>query len=119
MTRTRRDHPPVELTPVAFEVLLSLAEGPLHGYGIKLAIEERTGGELVLGSGTLYQAIQRLEREGRIAAAPDTARRGDPRRGRAYRLQPAGRAALVRHLQRLRRAVDYARARKLLPSTKP
>jgi len=118
MTRARPDAPPPELTPVAFEVLLSLADAPLHGYGIKLAIEERTGGDLVLGSGTLYQAIQRLEREGLIAAAGSAGSRGDPRRGRTYRLEPAGRRSLTRHLHRLSRAVDYARAHKLLPSTK-
>jgi DNA-binding PadR family transcriptional regulator len=107
---------PVELTPIGFEVLLSLAGGPRHGYGIKLDIEERTAGELSLGSGTLYQAIQRLEREGLIAEADGHEDNGDPRRGRRYRLEPIGRASLTNHLRRLSRAVDYARARKLLPS---
>ena len=109
---------PVELTPIGFEVLLSLASGPLHGYGIKLDVEKRTAGELSLGSGTLYQAIQRLEREGLIAEAADSADRADARRGRTYKLQPLGRTSLNEHLRRLTRAVEYARARKLLPSTK-
>ena len=61
MARARPDEPAQDLTPIAFEVLLSLAGGPLHGYGIKLAVEARTEGELVLGSGTLYQAITRGE----------------------------------------------------------
>ena len=115
----RKSHaapPPLDLTPIGFEVLLSLAEGPLHGYGIKLAIEERTSGELSLGSGTLYQAIQRLEREGLIAESASTAAGQDPRRGRTYRIEPLGRASLANHLRRLSRAVDYARARRLLPS---
>ncbi len=42
-----------ELTPIGFEVLLTLMSGPQHGYGIKLDIETRTEGELSLGSGTL------------------------------------------------------------------
>ena len=109
---------PVELTPIGFEVLLSLVSGPLHGYGIKLDIEKRTAGDLSLGSGTLYQAIQRLERGGLIAEAADSDERSDARRGRTYKLQPLGRASLYEHLRRLTRAVDYARARKLLPSTK-
>jgi DNA-binding PadR family transcriptional regulator len=103
-----------ELTPIGFEVLLSLAEGPQHGYGIKLDIEARTAGEVSLGSGTLYQAIQRLERAGLIAGMRATERH-DARRGRSYRLLPAGRTALQDHLRRLSRAVDYARTRKLLP----
>jgi DNA-binding PadR family transcriptional regulator len=116
MKPSRTPPPPVELTPIGFEVLLSLASGPLHGYGIKLDIEERTNGDVSLGSGTLYQAIQRLERDGLIAGAPDADGRGDARRGRTYRLEPRGRASLDQHLRRLTRAVDYARARKLLPS---
>jgi DNA-binding PadR family transcriptional regulator len=113
--------PPVtELTPIGFEVLLSLTAGPQHGYGIKLDIEARTDGELSLGSGTLYQAIQRLEREGLIAAARAVAgKAADPRRGRTYQIQPAGRAAVRDHLRRLSRVVEYARARRLLPGTKP
>jgi DNA-binding PadR family transcriptional regulator len=103
-----------ELTPIAFEVLLTLLDGPQHGYGIKLAIEARTRGEVSLGSGTLYQAIQRLERGGLIA--PSREEPADARRGRSYKLQPAGRAAVQAHLERLSRVVDYARARKILPA---
>ena len=120
MSRARSTTPPpLELTPIGFEVLLSLAHHPLHGYGIKLAIEERTSGEVNLGSGTLYQAIQRLEREGLIAESRDaSARATDARRGRIYRIEPLGRASLDNHLRRLSRAIDYARAHKLLPSAK-
>ena len=39
-----KESPPLDLTPIGFEVLLSLAGAPLHGYGIKLDIEERTAG---------------------------------------------------------------------------
>ena len=113
-----RPAPPApELTPITFEVLLSLMAGPQHGYGVKLDIEARTEGELSLGSGTLYQAIQRLEREGLIAEARG-ADPADARRGRTYRVLPAGRAAVREHLRRLSRVVDYARAQKLLPETK-
>jgi len=110
---------PVDLTPIAFEVLLSLMHGPQHGYGIKLDIEARTEGEISLGSGTLYQAIQRLEREGYISAVRASREKADPRRGRSYQLQPAGRTAVREYLRRLSRVVDYARARRLLPATKP
>lgn len=115
---TRKPPPPVELTPIGFEVLLSLAGGPLHGYGIKLDIEARTAGEVSLGSGTLYQAVARLEREGLIAETAAPRGTADNRRGRTYRLEPLGRASLDDHLRRLSRAVDYARARKLLPTEK-
>jgi DNA-binding PadR family transcriptional regulator len=107
----------MDLTPIGFEVLLSLVPGPQHGYGIKLDIEARTHGELSLGSGTLYQAIQRLERGGLIGEAR-TSGPVDARRGRTYKLLPPGRAAVDAHLRRLSRIVEYARARKILPATK-
>jgi DNA-binding PadR family transcriptional regulator len=106
--------PSTDLTPIAADVLLALVDGPQHGYGIKLEIERRTNGDVSLGSGTLYQAIQRLERTGLIVGSRREGA-GDPRRGRAYRLSPAGRAALDLHLRRLSRVVDDARARRLLP----
>ena len=106
-----------ELTPIGFEVLLSLMERPQHGYAIKLDIEARSQGEITLGSGTLYQAIYRLEREGLIAGAASR-ERVDARRGRSYQILPAGRAAVREHLRRLDRIVAYARSRRLLPSSR-
>ena len=102
------------LTPIAFEILLSLARGPQHGYGIKLDIEERTAGHLSLGSGTLYQAIQRLERSGLIAESKSVTANRDARRGRSYALRRAGKQALAFELRRLNRVVEYARANDLL-----
>src|SRR4051812_35239151 len=114
MTRPRAPRPPLELTPIGFEVLLSLASGPLHGYGIKLDIEARTNGDVSLGSGTLYQAIQRLERDGLIADAPGE-ENGDARRGRTYRLEPRGPAAPRPHPPRLSPALHYPRPRQPPP----
>jgi len=109
--------PPAELTPIGFEVLLSLMAGPQHGYGIKLDIESRTEGEISLGSGTLYQAIHRLEREGLVAGSKP-GRSADARRGRTYDILPAGRTAVREHLRRMSRVVEYARARRILPASK-
>ena len=54
------------LTPATFHILLSLHEGVKHGYRIKREVEERTSGVIRLGAGTLYEAIQRLDRSGLI-----------------------------------------------------
>ena len=48
------------LPSAAFQILLSLAEGDLHGYAIMRQVEEQTGGRLRLGPGTLYSSIQAL-----------------------------------------------------------
>ena len=107
---------PVPLTTIEFEILLSLAAGDRHGYGIKLDIEARADGDLVVRPGTLYRAISRLLDAGLIdeldeAPVPD---RSDERR-RYYRLTAQGHTAATTEARRLARQVHAARARKLLP----
>jgi PadR family transcriptional regulator PadR len=112
MTRLTRS--PKPLTPVDLQILLTLASGSLHGYGIKLEIARRTGGEMSLGSGTLYEAVQRLEERGLIATAPaPDGAEADPRR-RYYRLEAAGERILREELERLAAVVRYGRALELL-----
>ena len=98
------------------QILLALSDGPLHGYGIKQSVEERTGGEVVLGSGTLYEAVHRLVRQDWIvevdAPSSEPARGGPPRR--FYALAPAGRLAFGEELRRMDAIVRYARGRDLL-----
>ena len=48
------------LTPVAFEILLALADGERHGYSILQEVETRSGGSVSLHAGTLYRALARL-----------------------------------------------------------
>jgi DNA-binding PadR family transcriptional regulator len=103
-----------ELTPLALEILLSLASGPRHGYAVKLDIEERGGEGTVLGSGSLYQSIQRLERRGLIAEHRTQPPSTDARRGRTYRIEPSGRRALRRELARMGRVLADARAARLV-----
>jgi DNA-binding PadR family transcriptional regulator len=66
----------------ALLILVSLADGPKHGYAMIEDIEALAG--LRLGPGTLYGALARLERLGLIAALPADQRR------RPYRLSQAG-----------------------------
>lgn len=73
-------------------ILVSLAEGPKHGYALTKDIEEFAG--VSLGPGTLYGAIARLEQRGLIEALPAEDRRNP------YRLTPAGAAALREELDR-------------------
>ena len=65
---TRRSAPEsrLPLTPVAFEILLSLAEEERHGYHIMQAVERRTDGRISLHAGTLYRALARLMDAGLI-----------------------------------------------------
>ena len=84
-------------------VLVSLSEGPRHGYAI-MADVERIAGE-PLGAGTLYQVLARLERRGLIEALEIEDRR------RPYRLTGAGATALRAHLDGLSRLVRTGQER--------
>ncbi len=81
---------PQPLTPVVFHVLLALADGPLHGYAVMKRVEEDSG--ISMGPGTVYGSLQRLEDAGWIEETE--AHSTDPRRGNAFVLTDAGRAAL-------------------------
>lgn len=107
------------LSPVAFHILLCLADTNLHGYGIKLEIEKRTEGAMNLGSGTLYEAIQRLESARLLATAatPADAPSG-ARKRRYYRLLKRGRRVLEHELARMDKVVRYAKRKKLLPEAR-
>ena len=48
------------LTEPVLLVLLSLAEQPRHGYSIIKDVEQMSGGRVLLSTGTLYGALQRL-----------------------------------------------------------
>jgi DNA-binding PadR family transcriptional regulator len=103
--------PPSEdpaLSYVMIEILVSLSREPLHGYAIKLDVEERIRGGFVLGSGSLYQALQRLQRRGLISEVPGLVAE-DGRRGRTYRIEPEGGERLKRELERMDRVLADAR----------
>lgn len=100
------------VSEAVFHILLSLVDGPRHGYGVIQEVERRTGGGVVLGSGTLYSAIKRMRGDGWIAeAAVDDPE--DPRR-RYYRLTDAGRGVVRAEARRLEALVSQARAKDVL-----
>jgi DNA-binding PadR family transcriptional regulator len=75
-------------------VLISLADGPKHGYAVQEDIGVLTGSRP--GPGTLYGAIRRLEERGLIEAlAPEDRRK-------PYRLTAVGRRTLQAELERAR-----------------
>ena len=79
------------LPSAAFQILLSLADQDLHGYGIMRQVEEQTNGRMRLGPGTLYSSIQALLEEGLIeeVGRGKDAEAGDERR-RVRPVTPGG-----------------------------
>jgi DNA-binding PadR family transcriptional regulator len=104
------------LTPAAFQVLLALARGPVHGYAIMGFVEDVTGGAVRLGPGTLYRTIGRLVADGLVEEADGADPDAPPdARRRYYRLTGPGRRAATAEAARLARLVDAAGEAGLLP----
>ena len=74
-------------------LLLSAVERePLHGYAIITAVRLRSGGALELRTGTIYPALNRLERLGLVRSVRATAA---GRQRRSYEITEAGRRTLA------------------------
>jgi PadR family transcriptional regulator, regulatory protein PadR len=73
-------------------LLAALGDGPRHGYAVKEALREGSGGRFDLPTGTVYPALHRLEDAGLIAGTWSVL---DGRRRRTYRLTAAGRRRLA------------------------
>jgi DNA-binding PadR family transcriptional regulator len=117
MDRSRR--PPAEafvpLSPVVFDILLALADGERHGYGIMQEVARRSAGATRLRPGSLYRALARLVDDGLAEEsderpAPDL----DDERRRYYRLTPLGHKVVAAEARRLAALLRTARAKKVL-----
>jgi DNA-binding PadR family transcriptional regulator len=109
------EEPSALLTPAVFHILLALADGESHGYGIMQDVERFTNGGTRLGPGTLYRSIQRMLVDGLIEElAISLHDETDEDRRRYYRLTAKGLDAAQREARRLADLVDAARHRNLL-----
>lgn len=101
------------LTPVAFEILLALADGERHGYSILQEVESRSEGAVSLHAGTLYRALARLL-ESELIEELDAPDPNDDERRRYYRLTSRGIAVARAEVGRLEGQLAAARTRRLL-----
>jgi DNA-binding PadR family transcriptional regulator len=116
-TRGKSESPP-PLTPAVFHILLSLADGPLHGYAIMQSVAATAG--LKMGPGTIYGSIQRMEDAGLVRDIPDAPDgAAAPERRRYYGLTGAGREALAAEAARLAHIADLVREKDLVPRERP
>lgn len=74
-------------------ILRTLLFGPTHGHSIAHLIQQSSGDVLRIDHGSLYPALQRLERRGWITAKWGTSENN--RRAKYYRLTAAGRKQLA------------------------
>ena len=89
-----------------YYILLCLAKGANHGYGIMQMTEQLSGGAVKIGSGTMYGATGNMMKKGWIqeimSNEPGVERR------RLYRLTDSGREALREEISRLKRMLTNA-----------
>ena len=102
------------LTPVAFEILLALADGERHGYSILQEVETRSGGTVSLHAGTLYRALARLLENNLIEELRSPDPSSDDERRRYYRLTTRGVAVARAEVGRLEGQLAAARTSRLL-----
>ena len=89
-----------------FYILLCLTKGANHGYGIMQMTEKLSGGDVKIGSGTMYGATGNMMKKGWIREIISN-EEGLERR-RLYQLTDAGREALRTEIARLRRMLENA-----------
>ena len=89
------------MTEAMYYILLALLR-PGHGYGMMQRIRELSGGRLVMGPGTLYGVLSRMNREGLIVLTGEDGRRKN------YAITEAGKNALLLEYRRLKQLVEDA-----------
>lgn len=109
------DPGPADLLPLRdnwLHILVSLAAGPRHGYGIMTEVIERTEGSVRLWPATLYNTLKQLLDEELIEESDELPRPDEDQRRRYYRLSSRGEEVLEAELARLEALVATARARR-------
>ena len=86
--------PPIDAFRGSLDLLVlnTLSLSPTHGWGISQRVRQMSGGEFEMNQGSLYPALQRLEKDGLIASEWGVSENN--RQARYYRLTAAGRRAL-------------------------
>lgn len=100
------------LNPRVFAILAALLEEPAHGYRIKQAVEERSGGAVTLDPGSLYRTIAKLLEDGVVEEVPAPAGEEsvDARR-RYYGVTAFGRQLAAAEASRLRHLLEQPELR--------
>lgn len=107
----------LSLRPPVLEILLTLGDGPLHGYAIIQALRDPEGPELHVETGPLYRHLRRLLESGLVSQSdePPPGTEDDDRRKAYYALTPLGRAVVRAEGARLADLVRETRRLGLMP----
>ena len=101
------------LKPKVLHILLPLADGPRHGYGITQEVAARTDGHVRVWPAAMYGTLRELEDIEWIAESQKRPTDDDERR-RYFALTPLGKRVLSGEVRRLEAIVGHARASRAL-----
>ncbi len=108
------------LPSASFHVLLVLAEGEKHGYGIMREVEQISDGAVRMGPGTLYGTLKKLLEIGLVV---ESGERPDPQmddqRRRYYRITGLGERVAAAEVHRLSTMIERSTLRRLTPRLGP
>nr|WP_197282658.1 PadR family transcriptional regulator [Bacillus sp. FJAT-18017] len=91
----------IPMTETAFYILLSLST-PRHGYGIVKHVEEISNSRILLGSGTVYGTLTKMQKDGVITVFADEERKT------VYEITEVGRQLITAEIQRLKELHENA-----------
>ena len=111
--RPRRVDRLLPLKPKVLHILLALADGPRHGYGIMQEVAARSDGQVRLWPAAMYGTLRELE-EADLIAESDKRSKDDDERRRYFALTPLGKRVLSAEVRRLEALVGHARASRAL-----
>ena len=113
MDRPRSLEHLLPLKPKVLHILLSLADGPRHGYSIMQEVAARTDGQIRVWPAAMYGALRELEELDWIEESEKRPADDDERR-RYFALTALGKRVLTAEVARLEAIVDHARASRAL-----
>jgi|SRR6267143_1751431 DNA-binding PadR family transcriptional regulator len=102
--------PFLPLSVAAQHILLALSDEDRHGYGIMQEVARQSEGKYKMGSGTLYDNLEKLIDQGLVAESSRRSTKDDPRR-RYYRLTAFGRRVFSAEIARMESVVREAKLR--------
>ena len=101
------------LKPKVLHILLALADGPRHGYGIMQEVAARSDGQVRLWPAAMYGTLRELEELDWIAETDQRPSDDDERR-RYFALTALGKRVLSSEVRRLEAIVSHARGSRAL-----
>ena len=101
------------LKPKVLHILLALADGPRHGYGIMQDVAARSDGQVRVWPAAMYGTLRELA-DLDLIVETDKRPSDDDERRRYFALTPHGKRVLSAEIRRLEAIVGHARASRAL-----